>query len=124
MKSSKPCNEEPPVGDLSAAQPPGEASRASRQMPPVQSGSQYGGYGQSEAAFGRDTGSSSEEGGQGSSKETTPADSSAHAPSPGGIDAGRRASPETSATCREKASDRGQPGGPRDGTMSPKPSQR
>ena len=107
MKSSKPCNQELPVSDLGAAQPPDEASRASRQMPPVQSGSQYGGYGQSEAAFGRDTGSSSEEGGQGSSEETTPADSSTDAPRPGGIDDGRRASPETSSTGREKADDRG-----------------
>ena len=124
MKSSKPCNQEPPDSDLGAVQPLDEASRASGQVPPVQSGSQYGGYGQSEAAFGRDAGSSSEEGGQGSSEESTPANSSAHAPSPGGIDDGRRASPETSPTGRKKAGDRGRPDGTPGDTTGPRPSQR
>ena len=45
------------------------ASKSSPQVPPIQSGSQYGGYGQSTLVFGRESGSSSEEGGQGESEE-------------------------------------------------------
>lgn len=46
-----------------------DASESSPQVPPIQSGSQYGGYGQSTLVFGRESGSSSEEGGQGESEK-------------------------------------------------------
>lgn len=46
-----------------------DASESSQKVPPIQSGAQYGGYGQSAVVFGRESGSSSEEGGQGESEK-------------------------------------------------------
>ena len=73
MKSSNPGSQERPAGDLSARRPlaaklgmpsTGDAPSTIRQAPPVQSGTQYGGNGQGDAAVGRDSGRSSDEGGQ------------------------------------------------------------
>ena len=133
MKSSKPGNREKPVGESSAGQPPvdrygmpspGDASSASPQVPPVQSGSQYGGYGQNDVAFGRDSGSSSDEGGQGSSQDVNPAEPPVHAPGSGGVENGRRKRPEADAAGKERLSGRGRSGGQADGPTGLKSNQR
>ena len=110
MKSSKPANQGQPLGELNAAQPPVDknglqppvdASSVSRPVPPVQSGSQYGGYGQSDVAFGRDSGSSSDEGGQGSSQDVTLAEPPVHPPGPGGVDDGSKEHPKDNLARKE-----------------------
>ena len=117
MKSSKPNNQKQPVGESNAGHPPADkdgmpadngVSVGGRQVPPVQSGSQYGGYGQSEIVFGRNSGSSSDEGGQGKSQDqdVNPAGQS----EPDGADDGRQDRLKADSTDNDQASQMGRSG--------------
>lgn len=55
--------------DLAGKLRRGNKLQESPQQQPDQPGAEYGGYGQADHAFGRGTGSSSDEGGQGGSKD-------------------------------------------------------
>ena len=129
MNSSKPDNSEQPAGEPGTGKPPiakdglpsaGNVSITSRQAPPVQSGSQYGGYGQGGAVFGRDSGSSSDEGGQGASQDLHPADASVHPTKPRGAGDSRDAPADPDSAGREQFSVRERSGG----AKGPEPSQR
>ena len=83
MNPSKPNDPTPPAPGCTAASEntllPAKASKKTPQLHPDQTGAQYGGYGHADNSFGRDAGSSSEEGGQGGEE---PAADSRSAPKP------------------------------------------
>lgn len=83
MNPSKPNDLTPPALDRTAtsenASLPVKESKEKPQIHPDQTGAEYGGYGHADNSFGRDAGSSSEEGGQGGDE---PGSDSLSAPKP------------------------------------------
>lgn len=81
-----------PVSGLPDDLPEGKALQESPGAHPDQSGAEYGGYGHSDSPFGRNPGSSSEEGGQGAAEEAGRAAQPQDSKAAGAKDEGRSGS--------------------------------